>query len=48
MDVGSEKVFVNNPVLLIPDSLPPLNAVGELKVSRVGKPGVVKLMAAEG
>jgi len=48
MNVGSEKVLVNDPIALVMDALPSFDLIGKPKVSRTGKTGMVKFMATKG
>ena len=48
VDIGSEKVLVYDPVLLLVDPSSPFNLIGKPKVSQTGKAGVMKFMAPKG
>ena len=48
MDIGGKKVLVDDPVALVPDTLPSFDLIGKPNVSRAGKAGMVKFMTAKG
>ena len=48
MDIGSKKVLVNDPVLLVMDSLPSFDLIGKRKASKARKAGMMKFMTAKG
>ena len=48
MDIGSEKVFIYDPVLLVMDSLPSFDLIGKRKASKARKAGMMKFMTAKG